>query len=45
LRRHEDAPGRILPISGADHFSILRELQMPEGALVRAAISLVEKWA
>ena len=45
LRSREGAPGQILPIAGADHFSILRELQMPEGALVRAATSLVEKWA
>jgi arylformamidase len=45
LRNREGAPGQILPIAGADHFSILRELQTPEGALVRAATSLVEKWA
>jgi arylformamidase len=45
LRSREGAPGKILPIAGADHFSILRELQMPEGALVRAATSLVQKWA
>jgi acetyl esterase/lipase len=45
LRSREGAPGKILPIAGADHFSILRELQMPEGALVRAATSLVENWA
>jgi arylformamidase len=44
LRSREGAPGKILPIAGADHFSILRELQTPEGALVRAATSLVEKW-
>jgi arylformamidase len=45
LRSREGAPGKILPVAGADHFSILRELQMPEGALVRAATSLVENWA
>jgi arylformamidase len=45
FRNREGAPGKILPIAGADHFSILRELQMPEGALVRAATSLVDKWA
>jgi arylformamidase len=44
LRSQEGAPGQILPIDGADHFSILRELQMPEGALVRAATSLVANW-
>jgi arylformamidase len=45
LRSREGAPGEILPIPGADHFSILRELQMPEGALVRAATGLVKNWA
>jgi arylformamidase len=43
-RSRAGAPGKILPIASADHFSILRELQTPEGALVRAATSLVEKW-
>jgi arylformamidase len=43
LRDREGAPGRLLPIAGADHFSILAELQKPGGALVRAAIGLVEK--
>src|SRR5271155_2513587 len=37
-RSREGAPGRFLPIAGANHFSILRELQQPGGALVRAAI-------
>jgi arylformamidase len=41
LRNHEDAPGRILPIEGADHFSILRELQQPGGTLVHAAAALL----
>jgi arylformamidase len=45
LRSREGAPSQILPIAGADHFSILRELQTPEGALVRAATSLVQNWA
>jgi arylformamidase len=45
LRDREGAPGQILPIAGADHFSILRELQMPDGALVRAATGLVPNWA
>ncbi len=35
------APGAILPIAGADHFSILSELQRPDGALVMAAIELL----
>jgi arylformamidase len=41
LRSREAAPGQILPIEGADHFSILRELQQPDGALVRAAAALL----
>lgn len=40
LRNREGAPGTILPIEGADHFSILRELQEPGGVLVRAASRL-----
>jgi arylformamidase len=40
LRNREGAPGQILPIDGTDHFSILRELQQPNGTLVRAAIEL-----
>jgi len=35
------APGAILPIAGADHFSILSELLRPDGALVMAAIELL----
>jgi arylformamidase len=42
LRSREGAPGKILPIDGADHFSILRELQQPDGALVRAATALLQ---
>src|SRR5271156_1793800 len=41
MRNREGAPGRLLPITGADHFSILQELQQPGGALVRAAVGLV----
>jgi arylformamidase len=35
------APGPLLPISGADHFSILAELRRPGGQLVRAAQALI----
>ncbi|WP_022723125.1 alpha/beta hydrolase [Rhodopseudomonas sp. B29] len=35
------APGRILPLAGHDHFSILAELRRPDGALVQAARDLV----
>jgi acetyl esterase/lipase len=43
LRARERAPTEVLPIAGANHFSILRELQDPNGALVRAAIGVFEK--
>jgi acetyl esterase/lipase len=36
------APGKIFPIDGADHFSILAELRRPEGALVDIARKLLE---
>jgi arylformamidase len=36
------APGRLLPVDGADHFSILNELRRPDGALVKAALGLAE---
>src|SRR5207237_6040819 len=31
------APGRLFPIEGADHFSILSELRRPDGALIEIA--------
>jgi arylformamidase len=43
LRKRECAPGQLLPIAGADHFSILSELQQPGGALVHAAIGAFEQ--
>ena len=36
------APGKIFPIEGANHFSILGELRQPDGALVEIARKLVE---
>ncbi|MBR1237055.1 alpha/beta hydrolase [Bradyrhizobium sp. AUGA SZCCT0182] len=35
------APGRLVPIEGANHFSILGELRRPDGALVDIARKLV----
>ena len=35
------APGPLLPIPGADHFTILEELRRPDGALVAAARALL----
>ena len=43
LRSRKGAPGRLLSVAGADHFSILQELQMPSGTLVRAALELVDE--
>jgi arylformamidase len=40
-RMAADAPGPLLPIAGADHFTILEELRRPDGQLVRAALDLV----
>ena len=34
-------PGALLPIAGADHFTILDELTRPDGLLVRAAVALL----
>ncbi len=36
-----NAPGKIFPIEGADHFSILGELRRPDGALVDVVRKLV----
>jgi acetyl esterase/lipase len=40
-RAGANAPGKIFPIEGADHFSILGELRRPDGALVDVARKLV----
>jgi arylformamidase len=42
-RSASGAPGLLLQIDGADHFSIISELQRPDGALVRAAIDLLSR--
>jgi arylformamidase len=34
-------PGPLIPVSGADHFRVLRALQEPGGALLRAAADLL----
>lgn len=39
-RLRDGGPGRLLSVAGADHFSILQELQKPDGALVGAALEL-----
>jgi acetyl esterase/lipase len=40
-RRAAGAPGRLVPLPSADHFSILGELRRPDGALVDIARELV----
>ena len=41
-RRAANAPGELLEISGADHFTILDELRRPDGKLVKLAQTLLE---
>jgi arylformamidase len=36
------APGALLPIAKADHFTILDEIRRPDGLLVRAALDLAQ---
>lgn len=42
LRSAAHAPGALLPVPGADHFSILDAFRRPDGLLVRAARDLLE---
>jgi arylformamidase len=37
-----NAPGELIVVQGADHFTILDELRRPDGTLVKAALTLVE---
>ena len=41
LRSAAHAPGALLPVPGADHFSILDGFRRPDGLLVRAAQDLL----
>jgi hypothetical protein len=41
LRAAAHAPGPLLPVPGAEHFSVLGELRRPDGILVRAAHALL----
>ena len=34
-------PGRLLPVDGADHFTILDALARPEGVLTRALLAML----
>lgn len=42
VRAAAHAPGPLVPIAGADHFTIMNELASPDGALVRLARTLIE---
>jgi arylformamidase len=42
-RKASHAPGPLLPIAGADHFTILEELRRPDGKLVRTVLDLAGK--
>ena len=42
LRAAAHAPGSLIPVPGADHFTILDELKNPAGALVKAALALLD---
>lgn len=39
-RRAAGLPGELLPLAGLNHFSIMDELEKPDGAIVRAARAL-----
>jgi arylformamidase len=41
-RAAHHAPGPLLPIPGAEHFSVLRALRQPDGVLLRAAVELLK---
>jgi hypothetical protein len=40
-RAQAHAPGSLVPVAGADHFTIPHELHSPTGVLVRQARALV----
>jgi len=40
-RAASHAPGALVPVAGADHFTILHELRSPSGLLVRQALAVV----
>jgi acetyl esterase/lipase len=41
LRAAAHAPGALLPIAGADHFTILHDLQTPNSSLIKTLLALV----
>jgi len=43
MRAAAHAPGALIPVAGADHFTILRELRRADGELVRAVEALLPR--
>jgi arylformamidase len=43
VRRAAGAPGELIAVEGADHFTILEELRRPDGLLTKAVLSLAPK--
>ena len=41
-RATAQAPGKLIPVAGADHFTILEALRRPDGSLVDAARRLLD---
>jgi len=41
MRAAAHAPGPLLPVAAANHFTILEALRRPDGALLRAAAELL----
>jgi hypothetical protein len=41
-RAAAQAPGKLIPVAGADHFTILEALRRPDGVLVEAALRLLD---
>ena len=41
-RATAQAPGKLIPVAGADHFTILEALRRPDGVLVEAALRLLD---
>ncbi|HMD62810.1 MAG TPA: hypothetical protein VKF83_02400 [Stellaceae bacterium] len=37
-------PGRLLPVDGADHFTILEALARPAGVLTQALLSMLGRY-
>jgi arylformamidase len=44
-RMSMDAPGELIAVSGADHFTILEELRLPTGSLARPCLKHAERTA